>query len=87
MTAAPATGATATHTYAAAGTYTVTLTVTDNDGATGTTTQHVTVTAPPPNVAPTAASPRGSTGLTLSVDGSGSTRPRRHDRVLRVGLR
>jgi PKD repeat protein len=44
-----------THTYAAAGTYVVTLVATDNQGETATTTQSISVTAPPSNVAPTAA--------------------------------
>ena len=72
---ATATGATASHTYAAAGTYPVTLTVTDDDGATGTNTQQVTVTDPPPNVAPTASFAGRSAGLTVTVDGAASTDP------------
>ncbi|SDR76071.1 PKD domain-containing protein [Friedmanniella luteola] len=69
-----ATGRTASRTYAAAGTYSVRLTVTDNQGATGTTTRSVTVaSAPPANAAPTAAFTSTATGLTVSVDGGGST--------------
>ncbi|WP_409329157.1 PKD domain-containing protein [Trujillonella humicola] len=75
-----ATGATASHTYATAGTYTVRLTVTDAAGLTGTTTRSVTVTAPAPqpepepvNQAPVAAFTATTSGLTASVDGSGST--------------
>ncbi|WP_142457744.1 PKD domain-containing protein [Geodermatophilus aquaeductus] len=71
-----ATGATASHTYAAAGTYTVRLTVTDGAGATGTTTRSVTVTAAQPqpvNQAPVAAFTATPSGLTVAVDGSGST--------------
>ncbi|MGY1699137.1 PKD domain-containing protein [Geodermatophilus sp. SYSU D00766] len=70
-----ATGASASHTYAAAGTYTVRLTVTDAAGLTGTTTRSVTVTAaqPPQNQAPVAAFTATPSGLTVAVDGSGST--------------
>jgi PKD repeat protein len=69
------TGRTATHTYAAAGTYAVTLTVTDAKGATATRTASVTVARPPANVAPTASFTSAATGLTVSVDGTGSTDP------------
>ncbi|WP_394289173.1 PKD domain-containing protein [Microbacterium sp.] len=68
-----ATGATASHTYAAAGTYTVRLTVTDDDGATATITHDVTVTAPTTNAAPTAEFTRTPAGLTVAVDGGGSS--------------
>lgn len=44
-----------THTFAAGGTFVVTLVAMDNQGATGTTTKSIVVTAPPSNVAPTAA--------------------------------
>ena len=44
-----------THTYAAGGTFVVRLVATDNQGATGTSTKSIAVTAPPSNVAPTAA--------------------------------
>lgn len=64
---------TATHTYAAAGTYDVTLTVTDDGGATAQAVQPVTVVAPPPNVAPTAALTTQVTQLSVVADGSGST--------------
>ena len=68
------TGSTASHAYAADGTYTVVLTVTDDAGATGTATHDVTV-ATPPNVPPTASFTSSSSGLTASVNGSGSTDP------------
>ena len=69
-----ATGATASRTYTAGGTYTVRLTVTDDKGATGTTTKAVTVQAPAaPNAAPVAAFTSATSGLTVTVDGSGST--------------
>ncbi len=66
-----ATGATPTHVFPASGTYTVTLTVTDSRGLIGVTTQQVTALAP--NVLPTAAFTSQATGLTASVDASGST--------------
>ena len=67
-----ATGATASHVYAAGGTYQVTLTVTDNKGLTNASTQPVTVTAPIPNKAPTAAFDISAAGLSATVDGSAS---------------
>lgn len=70
---ATGTGVTASHTYEEAGTYTVTLTVKDNDGAIDSTTESVTVTAPPPNEAPTAAFSWTAAGLTATLDGSAST--------------
>lgn len=70
-----ATGATATHPYAAGGEYTVTLTVTDDKGGSASTSQQVTVTDPPPNVAPVAAFTASTSDLAVSVDGSGSSDP------------
>ncbi|MCZ2825176.1 MULTISPECIES: PKD domain-containing protein [unclassified Modestobacter] len=64
---------TATHTYRAAGTYAVTLTVTDDRGATTARMAQVTVDAPPPNVAPTAAFTAVTGGRTGTFDGTAST--------------
>jgi PKD repeat protein len=61
-------GASPQHLYTAAGTYSVSLTVTDNKGATNTTTQSVQVTAPPPNVPPTAAFQTTVDGATVNVE-------------------
>ncbi|MCR2814205.1 MULTISPECIES: PKD domain-containing protein, partial [Microbacterium] len=66
------TGATATHRYGVPGPYTVTLTVTDNRGATATTTRGVDTTLPA-NVAPVAVFTSAVSGLSVSVDGSGSS--------------
>jgi PKD repeat protein len=69
-----ASGATATHTYAATGTYTVTLTVTDGGGAKDSVSHDVTVTGPA-NQPPTASFTHTESGLTVSVNGSGSSDP------------
>jgi large repetitive protein len=66
-------GATATHDYATAGTYTVTLTVTDNRGATAVSSKAVTVQAPAPNVAPTAAFTTDISNLAITTDAGTST--------------
>ena len=54
------------HTFPSSGTYSVTLTVTDEDSATDSETQAVTVTAPPPNVPPTASFTPSCNGLTCT---------------------
>src|SRR5690606_10187553 len=66
-----ATGVTASHTYTGGGTFDVTLTVTDNRGETGSVTREVTVVAP--NVAPVAVFSMVPDGLSVEVDGSGSS--------------
>jgi PKD repeat protein len=68
------TGVTRSHVYGTGGTYTVTLTVTDNRGGTATSSHQVTV-SPAPNQPPTAAIVATTAGLTVSLDGSGSTDP------------
>jgi PKD repeat protein len=67
------TGANVTHTYTAAGTYPVTLTVTDDGGLSRSATANVTVTAPPPNVPPTAVVGSSVTDLDVAFTGSGSS--------------
>jgi PKD repeat protein len=67
-----ATGVTTSHTYSSAGTYAVTLTVTDSNNATSSITQNVTVAAPLP---PAASFTASTSGLTVAVNGSGSTDP------------
>jgi len=71
------TGLLVDHVYEAAGDYIVTLTVTDNDGATDEFTSTVTVTSPPPNVAPVASFTKSAetvdVGKTISFDGSTSS--------------
>ncbi|WP_345481944.1 PKD domain-containing protein [Amnibacterium soli] len=71
---ATGTGAKTTHTYAAAGTYSVKLAVTDDGGATDSTSSAVVVKAPAPtNAAPKASFTSIVDGLSVSVDGSGSS--------------
>lgn len=67
------TGPITSHVYGQAGTYTISLKVTDNGGLSTTTTQSVTVPPPPANQAPTAAFTVAKAGLTVNVDGTGSS--------------
>jgi len=75
----PATAATAAAdvTFPGTGTYTIGLTVTDDHGLTNHAEQEVTVQAPPPNLAPTSSfvATVPAVGLSVSVDGSGSSDP------------
>jgi PKD repeat protein len=71
---ATATGVTADHAYAAAGSYPVTLTVTDPQGLTATATRTVQVSEPV-NLPPTAEFTHTENGLTVSVNGGGSSDP------------
>ncbi|MDN6555219.1 MAG: PKD domain-containing protein [Acidipropionibacterium acidipropionici] len=64
-------GKTASHTYDDDGTYQVTLTVTDSTGMASTSTGSVTVASP--NALPTASFTSTVSGLTASVDGTGSS--------------
>ena len=79
-----ATGATASHVYTAGGTYTITLKVTDSTSLVNTLTRSVTVA---PNQAPTAAISAHHGSPRRRARRIGIVRPRRHDRVVRVGLR
>jgi PKD repeat protein len=68
---ATATGSTASHTYTAGGTRAVTLTVTDDRGATNVKTSFVDPVTP--NQVPVAGFVSSVSGLSVSVDGSGSS--------------
>ena len=67
-----ATGRSTSHTYAVSGTYTIRLTVTDNGGASSSVTRVVTVAG---NAAPTASFTTTINGLSVAVNGSGSSDP------------
>ena len=83
---ARAPASTPSHTYAAAGTYIATLTVTDNRGGTASTAIPVDA-GTPPNLPPTAAYTSSCTSLNCTFDALRLDRQRRHDRVVRLGLR
>jgi len=68
---APVSGINAAHSYSATGSYTVTLTVRDSRGLENVSSQVVEVLAP--NVLPTAAFTVAASGLTATVDASGSS--------------
>lgn len=68
-------GPTTTHTYEASGSYEITLTVVDDLGATDTASATVEVSAPAPNVAPTASFHADATALSVAFDGSASFDP------------
>ncbi|WP_404311372.1 PKD domain-containing protein [Agrococcus terreus] len=66
-------GRTAAHDYAATGDYTIRLTVTDDRGGTASTERQVSVVAP--NRAPDAAFTATTSGLTATLDATGSSDP------------
>jgi trimeric autotransporter adhesin len=63
------------HTYAVGGTYTVKLTVTDDSGASTQTEKLITVNEPATNDPPVAVFDVEVSGLSIAVDGSGSSDP------------
>lgn len=75
---ASASGATASHSFTSAGTYTATLTVTDSKGLTSSASTPIVVSAPiiinkAPSAVITATPTSGTSPLTATFDGSGST--------------